>query len=106
MRSATRGLVLAIIVVLAGCTGHSATPAPDPVAQLTDGFDATVWRDVETLRAATNKYHDLATAQAAGYPSRMPLCIADSTMGGMGHHFIDRTLFDDKLEIGRPEMLI
>ena len=106
MRSASRGLVLATIAILIGCAGHSAVPTPDPVAQLTDGFDASVRRDVETLRAATDKFHDLAAAQAAGYPSTMPRCIADSASGGMGYHFVDRTLVDGKLEIERPEMLI
>ena len=27
-------------------------------------------------------------------------------MGGMGHHMIDRTRYDEKLEIERPEMLL
>jgi len=98
--------MLAAVITTAGCAGHSATRTRDPVAQLTEGFDAAVRRDVETLRAATNKYHDRAAAEAAGYPAKMPACIADPTMGGMGHHFVDRTLFDDKLEIERPEMLI
>jgi hypothetical protein len=108
MPSASRRSILAIILaaVAGACARPSSAPAPDPVAQLTEGFDASVRRDVETLRAATNKFRDLAAAEAAGYPSKMPMCIADSTMGGMGHHFIDRTLFDDKLEIERPEMLI
>jgi hypothetical protein len=108
MRSVSRGLILAAGITIAthGCAGRSAAPAPDPVAELTEGFDATVRRDIETLRAATNKYHDRAVAEAAGYPAKLPACISDSTMGGMGHHFVDRTLFDEKLEIDRPEMLI
>lgn len=106
MRSASRASVFAAIIVAAGCAGHSGGPADDPVAQLTEGFDANVRRDLATLRSATRKYHDLAAAETAGYPTRMPQCIADSTMGGMGHHLIDRSLFDEKLEIEHPEMLI
>jgi len=106
MPSATHGLVVAVTIVAAGCASRRSTPAHDPVAQLTDGFDASVRRDIETLRRATSKYQDVAAAGEAGYPTKMPNCIADSTMGGMGHHFVDRTLFDDKLEIDRPEMLI
>lgn len=94
------------MLAVAACAGHTRTSAIDPIAQLTEGFDGNVRRDVETLRAATNKYHDLAAAEAAGYPTTMPKCIADSTMGGMGHHLIDRQLIDDKLEIEHPEMLI
>lgn len=108
MPRATRALAVALAIVTTGCASRPSTPAPspDPVAQLTEGFDANVRRDVETLRRATDKYHDLAAAGEAGYPTKTPACIADSTMGGMGHHHIDRALFDEKLEIERPEMLI
>jgi len=104
MRTAIAAAVT--LVTTGACAGRPAPPAPDPIEQLTEGFDAAVRRDVETLRAATNKYHNRAAAEEAGYPAKLPACIADSTMGGMGHHFIDRTLFDEKLEIERPEMLI
>lgn len=104
-------LALISATVIAGstsCTGRATTTSRPlaPVDQLTEGFDVSVRRDVEKLRAATDKFHDMAAATAAGYPSKVPACIADSTMGGMGHHYIDRTLFDEKLEIERPEMLI
>ena len=98
-------LLVVAVTTLAGCA-RAPTTRLDPVSQFTDGFDASVRRDVQTLREATNKYHDLAAAEAAGYPTAMPKCIADSTMGGMGHHMIDRKLFDEKLEIERPEMLL
>jgi hypothetical protein len=97
-----------VIVGVASCAGRATRTSTSiaPVDELTDGFDANVRQDVEKLRAATDRYHDMAAATAAGYPSNVPACISDSTMGGMGHHYIDRTLFDDKLEIQRPEMLI
>jgi hypothetical protein len=102
-----RASLIIVVIATSGCAGRSRPGASaDPIAELTSGFDANVRRDVEVLRAATSKYHDLAAAEAAGYPSKMPMCIADSTMGGMGHHFVDRKLFDEKLEIERPEMLI
>ncbi|HUQ83576.1 MAG TPA: hypothetical protein VM076_20660 [Gemmatimonadaceae bacterium] len=102
-----REFLFAAALVACGCAGHSHPGASaDRVVDLTSGFDTNVRRDVEALRAATNKYHDLAAAEADGYPSKVPMCIADSTMGGMGHHYIDRKLFDEKLEIERPEMLI
>jgi hypothetical protein len=106
MRTIQRGSVVLVLAAV-GCAGRqNPTPSADPVAQITAGFDGTVRRDVETLRAATNKFHELTAAEAAGYPTKMPACIADSTMGGMGHHLIDRKAFDDKLEIEHPEMLI
>ena len=97
--------VAAMLGVL-GCAGRTRPARGDSDDLIARGFDTSVRRDVETLRAATSKYRDLAAAEAAGYPTKMPKCIADSTMGGMGHHLIDRALVDDKLEIERPEMLI
>ena len=84
----------------------SSAASADPVAQLAQGFDANVRRDLETLRRATRPYQDLAEAGKAGYPTKIPRCVADSTMGGMGYHMVHRELFDDKLEIEKPEMLI
>jgi hypothetical protein len=107
VRIDSRVLLVAILGLAAGCSRRIATPiATDPVAQLTDGFDANVRRDVETLRNATAAFRDLAAAQAAGYPTTIPQCVADSTMGGMGHHFVNRPLFDETLQIEHPEMLI
>jgi hypothetical protein len=109
MRALTRRSHLALTFVAASalaCAGRTRATRLDDAAAITNGFDAAVRRDVETLRAATNKYRDLAAADAAGYPTKMPKCIADSTMGGMGHHLIDRTAFDDKLDISHPEMLL
>ena len=106
MRRTTCLPVLALLLTTSACAGHTSPPAGDPVARLTEGFDANVRRDVEKLRAATKSFHDLAAAEAAGYPTKMPACVADSTMGAMGHHLIDRKLIDDKLDIEHPEMLI
>lgn len=101
--------IFTLVLMLAVCSRQRAA-APnewsDPVARLTHGFGAGIRRDVETLRRATEQFRDLATAGAAGYPTKLPVCVADSTMGGMGHHMIDQSLFDEKLEIERPEMLI
>lgn len=98
---------------IAGCS-RSATsnPSPslagaaDPVADFAAGFDASVRRDLATLRDATNAFHDLAVAQAAGYPTTTPACVADSTLGGMGRHYFDRKIYDDSVDISHPEMLI
>lgn len=106
MRRRLRVTLAALLVANAACAGRARPDTGDAFSDLAAGFSAAVRRDVETLRAATNKYHDLAAAEADGYPSKVPMCIADSTMGGMGHHYVDRKLFDEKLEIEHPEMLI
>ncbi len=105
MRTISCGFGLALLLGALGCAGTTRAGVGG-ADQIANGFDARVRRDLEVLRAATNKYHDLAAAEAAGYPTKMPKCISDSTMGGMGHHLIDRSLIDDKLEVERPEMLI
>ena len=110
MRTIVFGSGVAFVLGILGCAGNaravSAGSSGGSTAQVADGFDAGVQRDVETLRGATNKYHDLAAVEPDGYPTKLPMCISDSTMGGMGYHMIDRKAFDDKLEIGHPEMLI
>ena len=106
MHHIARWFGLALVAPAMACAGHKPPPKAAPVANFADGFDANVRRDVETLRAATDKYHELAAAEAAGYPTTMPKCIADSTMGGMGYHMIDRKSIDEKQEIEHPEMLI
>src|SRR5262245_47633151 len=106
MHTIARLFGLALVLAAMACTGHARPATNAPAPTLTDGFDANVRRDVETLRAATDKYHELAAAEAAGYPTTMPKCIADSTMGGMGYHMIDRKSIDEKQEIEHPEMLI
>jgi hypothetical protein len=111
-------MTLAVSLMAAGCSRSAQTGAvgssrvaqtggsDNSLAVITEGFDANVRRDVETLRNATTPFHDVRAAQAAGYPTNLPKCIADSTMGGMGRHYFDRTIFDEKLDIARPEMLI
>ena len=87
-------------------SAQAAGPKPASLDEVTDGFSAAIKADVAKLRAATDAFHDLAKAQAAGYPTTTPNCVADSTMGGMGRHYLDRSVYDEKLDIERPEMLI
>jgi len=92
---------------LAGTTSAQAVgPMPASLDDVTDGFGAAIKADVARLRAATDAFHDLSKAQAAGYPTTTPNCVADSTMGGMGRHYLDRNIYDEKLDIEHPEMLI
>ena len=95
------------LIALSACTHTAVMPsaATSSFADITAGFDARVQRDVAALRAATDAFHDPAAAQAAGYPVA-PKCVDDSTMGGMGHHYFDRKIYDDTLDIAHPEMII
>lgn len=73
---------------------------------ITAGFTPAIRTEIERLRSATAPFHNLNAAQAAGYPTASPTCVDDSSMGGMGRHYFDRAIYDDKLEVTRPEMLI
>jgi hypothetical protein len=90
---------LCAAVCIAACAG---TPARQPQTEM---LDSSVTRDLERLRNATAPYRDLAAAQAVGYPTATPPCLS-SPVGGMGHHFVNRSHVDDKLDLERPEILL
>ena len=89
-----------------GTRSASAVADVNGLHSVTEGFSEDVRRDVETLRNATSNFRDVAKAQAAGYPTALPKCIDDSTMGGMGRHYFDRRMYDGALDVAHPEMLI
>ena len=107
MSTPSRLAVIALASALAACSVHvTGSHSTTSLDEITDGFPPAIRQDGEKLRDATDAFHDLAKAQALGYPTTTPACVADSTMGGMGRHYFDRNIYDDKLEIEHPEMLI
>ncbi|HEX7118564.1 MAG TPA: hypothetical protein VF212_07250 [Longimicrobiales bacterium] len=84
-----------------GTMSTSPPPTPDAAA-----FGADVARDLQRVRAATAKYRDIEAAYADGYPSRMPPCLDNPPHGGMGLHYSNRKLLDDRLDLEHPENLI
>lgn len=67
---------------------------------------AGVAEDLARVRAATAGFKDIAAAQAAGYPTATPPCLANPPAGGMGHHYVNRAHVDGRLELERPEILL
>lgn len=63
-----------------------------------------------TVRAATDAFHVLDSAVAAGYAADVPKCFTDSlhtpTLGGMGFHHVNRAYVDSLLDLTRPEILL
>ena len=53
-------------------------------------------------------FQDVTTAEAAGYASSLDAlgCFQDPTRGGMGVHYINQALMDDKVDITTPEALV
>lgn len=98
-RCLNRLSTLCAALCIAACAG---TPARQPQTQM---LDSSVTRDLERLRNATAPFRDIAAAQAVGYPTATPPCLS-SPAGGMGHHFVNRSHVDDKLDLEHPEILL
>jgi len=63
-------------------------------------------RDLERIRTATASFKSLDAAVTAGYQREVKQCIAHPTLGGMGYHHANDALFDDKLNVEHPEILV
>ncbi|MGQ0641745.1 MAG: hypothetical protein ACT4P6_13430 [Gemmatimonadaceae bacterium] len=94
-------LVLTGVCALSACA-QSQTPAKGPGT-----YPPDVARDLEIVRSATAPFRDIAAAQAAGWPTSTPPCLANPMAGGgMGQHYVNRAHVDGKLELERPEILL
>ncbi len=75
------------------------------------GASASVPDKLAGLRAATDKFHSIATAEQHGYglftDAAGIACIAMPGMGAMGVHWVNGTLVGDPAELpNRPEALV
>jgi hypothetical protein len=97
-------LLLASLAALAlfGSTASASTNA---------GHRPVTNRDLQPIRVATAKYHNIATALANGYVPFVDIngvsCIAEPGMGGMGVHFVNPALIQDPaIDPRQPEALV
>ena len=68
---------------------------------------ADMLKAIARVRAATKGFHDLATAQNAGYNVQFPAgCAALPGAGAQGFHWINQGLVDDKVELLHPELVM
>jgi hypothetical protein len=58
----------------------------------------------EKVREANSRFADVATATAEGY-APIP-CVSGPTGGAMGIHYVNGTLIDGTIEIGKPEAVM
>lgn len=91
------------LLALFGCALCAASELVPGI--LPSSFGPEVDRDVRTVREATNAFHSLDRALAAGY-SQETGCMEKPSEGGMGYHFTKAELRDDVLEVGKPEVLV
>lgn len=75
--------------------------APVAIASA-DGMD--VRDQLRPVRHATDAFHDVAAAEAAGYVEFLD-CF-DSEAGGMGQHYVDLEALDDVVEATHPEAMV
>jgi hypothetical protein len=105
MTSQTRALVaLPVWIALA-----AAQPAPlraaDPPPILPTGLGPAIDRDVEKLRAATERFKASSVAIAEGYVAA-DRCVEHQPHGAMGYHFNHEGLKDATLDVEKPEVLV
>ncbi|HEY7641118.1 MAG TPA: hypothetical protein VH814_15430 [Steroidobacteraceae bacterium] len=72
---------------------------------LPTGLGEAVDRDVERVRAATERFKDVDTALAAGYVAT-DYCVQHPAHGVMGLHFKNMALRDATPDLERPEILL
>lgn len=118
LRPVYAALAASTLLLACGRTPERTTPMADADASMSppsssspfsvDGavYGEDVVRDVERVRAATEEFHDIAAAHAAGYPTTVPGCLENPPEGGMGLHYMHPELMDDHLEVERPEILV
>jgi hypothetical protein len=90
-------------VLLCICVTAAVACAQRPT---TSALSPEIARDLERVKQATERFRDLAAAQAVGYPTATPPCLANAMAGGMGHHYVNRAYIDAKLELEKPEILL
>lgn len=63
-------------------------------------------REINSLKAATNRYHDFNAARADGYGTKLTDCMVDSSLGGMGLHYAKTTLINGSVAVTTPQVLL
>ena len=91
-----RRLVAALTTAALACAALAAGPlacGDDPVQPVHEA-------ELDRARAANDRYQDINRAIADGYVD------AKIVMQGMGHHYLNASLLDDRFEAERPEILV
>jgi hypothetical protein len=62
--------------------------------------------ELETLRSATSRFHELDSAVAAGYPRAVQECLVHEHHGAMGYHHVNRAYLSRDMDVSRPQILL
>ena len=101
MHASRRLLVMSVALLVGACARHSVA-----VNSFTNGYDAQAADGVRRLRAATQAFHNLDSAVAAGYPREVEACIIHEHHGAMGYHHLNRAYVDGTLVPEHPQFLL
>jgi hypothetical protein len=99
-------------IILLGCTESTSIGTMDAARTPSSAIKAPAseHKDLATLHAATARFHRYEVAKNAGYTFLfMNMCMVDESpekLGGMGYHYVNTTLLDDKLDVATPEALL
>jgi len=99
------------IALLGGC-GSEQVPT-ETTAQIRPRLEASQAltsaenKDLAALRRVTARFHDFATATAAGWSAQITPCMTDPAgAGGMGFHYGNPALIDGSARVEEPELLL
>jgi len=79
---------------------------PITTESFTKGYDAQAADGIRRLRTATDAFHNLDSAVAAGYPREVEACIVHEHHGAMGYHHLNRAYVDGTLVPEHPQFLL
>ena len=100
------------VTLLGGCTDATTIGPVDASEAQSSAIraPASEHRDLATLHAATARFQRYEVAKAANYTFLfMDMCMVDESpeqAGGMGYHYVNTDLLDDKLDVATPEALL
>jgi len=111
MTISTRGILFLTALLVVGCQEAPTAPvqpAPDMALASPNGLpaQAVLNQGVAAARSATAPFHNFDKALAAGYTDRITDCFENPPVGGMGYHWANLGLFDDNVDVTRPEVLV
>lgn len=100
----TNSFLLLAAGLLAACDGPE-TIHPQMTAE-SMAMVTPAGTDLRSLRTATEPFHSVPAAEAAGY-AIFGGCFADSVLGGMGQHYSNGALIaDSTIDALHPELMV
>lgn len=99
------GVLMTFAFACAGVAQTHDMDASQAPGIIPSGLGDAVDRDVVKIRQATAKLKSTDAAVAAGYKLATG-CIEHQPAGAMGYHYNNESLFDAKLDVEHPEVLV